>query len=153
MRPYFIIFLACAALLYGGCSSPTSSREFADSLSLGTGRYGIDLTGTATAFQGPPDKDGNPLATIYWRVESKEKLRGADVQFMVQKSNGIYWDDVYQTIYEMTDQDDYVVIGSYYHQYGAGEFRATGYIPRDEKSFGPIEFTVSVSASRPVSVR
>ncbi len=144
MRPYFSIFLACAAIVCAGCNSPTSSRQYADSITLGTGRHGIDLTGTASAFYGVPDKDGNPLTTIYWRVESKEKLRGADVQFKVEKSTGVFWEYVYETIYEMTEQDDYVVIGSYYHQYGSGKFRATGYIPRDGKSFGPIEFTVGV---------
>ncbi len=35
--------------------------------------------------------------------------------------------------------------------YGQGKFRATGYIPRDGKSFGPIEFTVSLKADKPVS--
>jgi len=148
MRPYAPILLICAVLIASGCDSPTSSRTYSDSISLGTGRHGIDLTGESTTFYGTPDNNGSPIATIYWRVESKEKLRGASVQFTVEKSTGVFWEQVFQTIYEMTELDDYVVIQPYIHQFGQGRFRATGYIPRDGKSFGPVEFSVALKASK-----
>jgi hypothetical protein len=131
----FILMILFAAL--GGCGdSPTSPREYTDSLTLGTGRRGIDLTGETTVFSGP-------LVTVYWRVESREALRGADVEFTVEKKNGAEYEIVYGCLYQLANQEDHVVISPYYHFYGSGTFRATGYIGSGRRVVGPKEFVVT----------
>ena len=134
-RQFTRVVLPVIALAPVGCGSPTSPRVFADSLTLGTGKRGIDLVGGTTVF-------GGELVTVYWRIESAERLDWADVEFAVDRSTGGGYEEEYSTIYSPTDRIDHVVISSYYHIYGAGKFRARGFVPRTGKTFGPVEFNV-----------
>jgi len=136
-----LIRLIILAALAAGCGdSSTSPRVFTDSLSLGTGRQGIDLVGETTTFTGG-------LITIYWRVESREKLKSADVEFMVEKYAEGGYETVYQTINGPAGPVSNVVIASYYHTFGPGLFRATGFIGSARRVVGPETFTVKEAVS------
>jgi len=139
-RYLYILLILFAAL--GGCgNSPTSSRVFTDSLTLGIGKRGIDLTGETTVFTGA-------LVTVYWRVESREKLMGAEVEFVVEKKNGPEYEAVFRTLYQPESLDDHVVISSYFNTFGTGMFRATGYIGYEKRVVGPKEFVVREAGSQ-----
>jgi hypothetical protein len=131
----FVILALCA----GGCgNSPTDSRTYTDSLTLGTGRHGIDLTGETTIFPAS-------VTTIYWRVESAEPFLNANVLFILERKNGVDWEEVYRIQDNMTGLDDHVAISSYFKDtvnLGPGSYRATAKIGSEGRVIGPTLFTV-----------
>ena len=126
-------------LFMGGCgNSPTDSRTYTDSLTLGTGRHGIDLVGETNTFP-------SNITSIYWRVESAKPLNNAKVLFQVERSVGAHWEMAYENLYNLADLGDHVVISSYYNdtpQLGPGSYRATAKIGSAERVIGPTLFTV-----------
>ncbi|MHB9031178.1 MAG: hypothetical protein ACYC9O_20620 [Candidatus Latescibacterota bacterium] len=126
----FVLFIA-------GCGkdSPTEPKIHADSFTLGTGLKGDTLTGETTVFHGN-------LVTIYWRVESSTQFRGADAEIQVDKLTEFGWEKIFGAVLKLIDPDDYVAISSYYHTYGTGRFRATGFIGVSRRQIGVMEFSV-----------
>jgi hypothetical protein len=132
---YRILLLALAAVLSGCGNSPTSSPVYEDSLTFGTGRHGLDLTGVTNTFAGN-------LVTVYWRVESRDPLNGA-VEFVLEKKNGVQYETVYRFPDNLVGQNDHVLISSFYNVYGTGTFRATAYVGAAKKPISPAEFVVT----------
>jgi hypothetical protein len=134
---FSVSIAALLIFLVSGCgkNSPTEPVTHTDSFTLGTGRKGDTLTGEATTFQGN-------LITIYWRVESSTQFNGADAEILVEKHTEFGWERIYGNVFKLIDPDDYVAISSYYHMYGAGRFRATGYIGVNRREIGVVEYSV-----------
>lgn len=144
MRRLFPIFVALLLLAIVGCGkdSSTSSRVFTNSLTLGKGLHGIDLTGETYTFTIIHNQDADTNPTIYWRAESQEKMKAGDINFTVEQLTDFGLVEVYSSLYEMTKMDDNVIISSYYHMYGAGTFRATATLGDDAVLLGVKQFTV-----------
>jgi hypothetical protein len=144
MRRLFPFFAAVLLLTAMACSkdSPTSPRVFTNSLTLGTGVYGIDLTGETDTFTITHNQNQDILPTIYWRAESQSKMKGAYVEMKVERMGEAGPEEVYTTRYEMVQLDDYVAISSYYHMYGPGSCRATATLGLEKRSIGVKTFTV-----------
>jgi hypothetical protein len=135
-KKIYLFFMIILFGALGSCGdSSTSPRVYTDSLTLGTGRRGDDLVGETTEFTGG-------LVIIYWRVESREEFGGANVEFVVERKNGVLYETVFQTINEFAGFNDHVLIASYYHTFGTGFFRATGFIGSAKRVVGPKDFTV-----------
>jgi len=134
---YRSIILFFLLLNFAGCGkdNPASPQTYSDSLTLGTGRKGNALTGETTVFPG-----NNP--TIYWRVESSEKFNGSNAEILIEKSGDFGWETAYNTIYQYIEPDSYVAISSYYHMSGPGKFRASGFVSKNRRLTGVVEFTV-----------
>ncbi len=144
MRRLFPLSIAFLLLFALGCSedSPTSARVFTNSLTLGTGYRGIDLTGATNTFSITHGQNADINPTIYWRAESESKMRSAYVDLKVELLGEVGPEQVYTTRYEMVQMDDYVAISSYYHMYGVGKFRATATLGSEKVLLGVMEFTV-----------
>jgi hypothetical protein len=144
MRRLFPFIAAFLLLAAAGCGkdSPTSSRVFTDSLTLGKGLHGIDLTGETYTFTVTHNQSTVIYPTIYWRAESRDKMKSADITFKVEQLTDFGLVEVYSTLYELTKLDDNVVISSYYHMYGVGTFRATATLEGETRVLGVKQFTV-----------
>ncbi len=135
-RVYSTLILFTLLFLPGcGKDSSTGARTYADSFALGMGRKGESLVEETAVFTGD-------LITIYWRVESSEPFRGADVVIDVEQLTGDGWEKVYSAVYLLVRYEDHVAISSYYHVYGYGRFRATGFVGKARHVVGSVEFTV-----------
>ena len=136
--------MALFMLAFGGCGtdSPTSPRVFTDSLTLGKGFHGIDLTGETYAFTITHTQEKDISPTIYWRAESQSKMAGVFVEMKIERLAEVGPEVVYFIRYELIQKDDNVAISSYFHMYGAGKFRATATIGQDKRLLGVREFTV-----------
>jgi hypothetical protein len=124
-------------LFSAGCGkdSPTKPKIHTDSFTLGTGVKGDTLTGETTVFYGN-------YITIYWRVECSAQFNGADAEIQVEELTDFGWEKVYGNVIMQIDPDDYVVISSYFHTFGTGKFRATGFVGVSRRQIGMVEFTV-----------
>ena len=144
MKWHYPIFLAFFLLPVMNCGqgSPTSPRVFTDSLTLGKGFHGIDLTGETYAFTITHSQNQDIFPTIYWRAESQSKMKGAFVELNVVRLAEFGPEAVGSFRFEMTRLDDNVVISSYLHLYGAGKFRAAATLGDERRLLGVKEFTV-----------
>jgi hypothetical protein len=139
-RIYPLVILLILPFLPGcGKDSSTGPKTYIDSFSLGMGRKGESLVEETTVFTGN-------LITIYWRVESSEAFKGADVQIDVEQFSEYGWEKVYSGVYLYVRFEDHVAVSSYYHVYGYGRFRATGSIGKERRVVGSVEFTVQEEA-------
>lgn len=132
---FILAFLFLSAL---GCDDSTSSGSgiYTDSLTLGTGKHGNELTGKTASFTGSP-------ISIYWRVESSRAFGVSSVDLAVEQYvEGYGWKEVHNTRYGLTDYYGHVLVQSYFHAFGFGQFRATAHLTSDNHFIGTAGFTV-----------
>lgn len=140
MRKLFLLCTAFLLVIAAGCGgdSPTASDAYTDSLTLGTGRYGLELTGETDTFTTSDDT----MPTIYWRVESHEPLLTMKIELYVEKLTEFGYEDAFTSIFNSAQVHNYIAISSYYHFYGAGSFRATAFVGNEKRFIASVNFTV-----------
>lgn len=126
-----VIILAAA-----GCNSGSSTKSdtFSDSLMLGTGMNGFNITGETTTFTSD--------ALIYWRLESKDDMGGSTVEIQISKSGSSGFEQVNVIPYTNPQNYGHIMLSSFKHTYGPGSFRATGKLVTGGKTVAYKNYTV-----------
>ncbi|MBN1398138.1 MAG: hypothetical protein JXA06_08935 [Bacteroidetes bacterium] len=81
MSNYIKILIILLVFIFSGCDesdSPTSTDQFTNKLTLGTGMDGFTITGETTNF----NLTGGSV-TIFWRLESSADMAGSNVNIVI----------------------------------------------------------------------
>lgn len=124
MRSITTILVVLLVLLLSGCKKddPTSSDQFTNKLTLGTGMNASNFTliGEGTVFT----RVGNS-ATIYYRLESAADFGGAGVSIKIEKQSGSSYTVVGTYAYSNPQSYGHIIMSSFGVS-DIGSFRATG---------------------------
>jgi hypothetical protein len=135
----FAVIFCCVLFFLSACGSDkTTSPVYTDSLILGTGISGWSILGEGAAFINDPAENG---LTIYYRVESKEDMTGTNLEFDVYRNTPDGFDLVHM-IPINTFYSPHVVVGSFIHTWGEGNFKTSAVLGTN-KVIGVKEFTVT----------
>lgn len=119
----FSSLLACILLLAAACADTVSDAD-TDRLTIGTGLGDGVVTGTADRFLVSPGSEG---ILLHWAIESRYDIgRGSELALLLEENVDGRW--VERELFEYGPVDSievYYLIESYYHDRGAGLFRAT----------------------------
>ncbi len=123
-----IVILACMGCNSG--SSTDSDSDFKNSLTLGTGMLGFEITGETTTFSNDQ--------VIYWRLESKDDMGGSSVDIVITKDGA----QVGLVTFPNPQTYGHIMLSGYKHTYGTGSFRATGKLVTGGKTVAYKDYTV-----------
>jgi hypothetical protein len=139
VHKFFSVIFCCILFFISACSSDkTTSPVYTDSLILGTGISGWSILGEGAAFINNPAENG---LTIYYRVESKDDMKGTNLEFDVYRNTPDGFDLVHM-IPINTFYSSHVVVGSFIHTWGEGNFKSSAVLGTS-KVIGVKEFTVT----------
>jgi hypothetical protein len=125
------LFILAAA---GGCGGGGDS--FSDSLALGTGMNpsNFTLTGETDTFTGTPQ--------IYFRLESAKDMNGSSVQIEIEQQL-LGGANVVDTLtYQNPQSYGHILMSSFPHNYGQGNFRVTGTLVTGNHTVATAEYSV-----------
>ena len=111
---------------------------YTDSLVLGTGISGWNIIGESTTFINNPAENG---ITIYYRVESKDDMKGFNLEFDIYQNTSSGFELVH-IIPINTYYTGHILVGSFIHTWGAGSFKASAQLGTNQV-IGVKEFTVT----------
>jgi len=132
-----IFFLLLITLAVGSCSKKsdsTSSPEFTNKLTLGTGLNPsnlFQLTGEGTSF--------STSATIYFRLESADDMAGSAVRLKIDQQDGT---SVFSRDYPSPSSYGNIFLSNFTLP-RAGSYVATGILVTGLKTVASINFTVT----------
>ncbi len=137
---YIWIFLMSITLIMPGCrkEEETDEEQFTNKLTLGTGMNGFNLTGEATSFY----LTGGSL-NIYWRLESMDDMSGSNVRILIEKNLTGNFQVIDTVDFNNPQSYGHIMLSSYNHNYGAGNFRATGILITGIKTIASKEYTAN----------
>ena len=137
---YIWIFLMGITLIMSGCKKEEDAEEeqFTDILALGTGMNGFNLVGEATTFY----LTGGSL-NIYWRLESMDDMAGSDVRILIEKNITGSFQVIDTVDFNNPQSYGHIMLSSYNHNYGAGNFRATGILITGMRTIASKEYTAN----------
>ena len=141
MRDILISFIMLmAVILIIGCkksSNPASSSDqYSNTLTLGTGMSGFTITGETTNFYRVGGR-----ATIYWRLESSADMAGSSVRIAIAKqgTNGFVSDTSFT--FASTQSYGHIMLSSFALT-ATGSFRATGILVTGNVTVATKNFTI-----------
>lgn len=120
--PAFLVMV-----IFSACSKNTVSDDTENKLTLGTGLGRGTVTGATDTFTLDPQADG---VLIQWMLESKIDMGGGYlISILIEERVGDNFIERVLYDYDYTDESFvFYYIDSFYHQIGAGDFRATGLV-------------------------
>ncbi len=132
------LFLAVVVVAAAGCgddlTQPTLDTTISDSLALGTGMLGFNLTGPTTAFH-----ISGSSVNIYWRLQSQYDFAGSQVRIRMESMpSGIPVDSA---SYGSNQTYGHIMVAAYPWS-RTGSFRAVGIIVNTGRLVASQEFTV-----------
>lgn len=134
----YIIFFTLVSLLLGitGCndSSTNSSSDFTNSLILGKGMSGFNIVNESTSF--------SDSTSIFWRLESKADMGGSVVEIQISRESSGEYQTVNTFSFPNPQSYGHIMLSSFYHTYGKGNFRATGRLVTGNKTVAAKDYTV-----------
>ncbi|MCX6244711.1 MAG: hypothetical protein NTU98_08400 [Bacteroidetes bacterium] len=134
-----IFFLMLISLVAISCSKKsddtTSSSEFSNSLTLGTGlnqSNPFELTGAGTSF---------PVSSlIYFKLVSADDMGGSKIRIQIDNQNGT----PYTTIPDYDNPQSYGhIFISGFSLPDAGSYKATGILVNGTKTIASVNFTLN----------
>jgi hypothetical protein len=128
MKKILLISIALiAAFLFAYSCSNDPSSDGVDRLTLGTGLGPGKVTGNGEIFT---VKDGEDGVLIYFNLESKSDIGGGKmISILIEQKIGEIWYERRLFDYGLTDNmPSYYYLGSFFHSFGIGSFRATGFM-------------------------
>ncbi|MBU2446013.1 MAG: hypothetical protein KJ666_10670 [Bacteroidetes bacterium] len=139
-RKIFVLLLISVFLSSSDCKkdeSPTGS-EFQNKLTLGTGMTGFVLVGESTSFT----MIGSSL-NLYFRLEAKDDMAGSNVQIKIEKSTTSGYSHQQTFTFEATQSYGHIMLSSFGHTFGKGEFKASGILVNGNKFVASINYIVN----------
>jgi hypothetical protein len=133
------LFALVLFIAFTGCKkeekNTDTTDQYSDKLTLGTGASGFSLTGEGTSFY----QIGGSVQ-LYWRMECKNDMAGANVTINVSQNIGGTW--VPKNSFPFTNPQSYghIMVSSFNHTFGAGSFKATGVL--GSTTIASVEYTV-----------
>jgi hypothetical protein len=134
MKKIFSILLISMVVISCSKKSDSTSSEFSNKLTLGTGLNSsnlFELTGTGTSFV--------VNTYIYFRLESVDDMGGSKVRIKIDKQDGTAYNSI-----------DYPNPQSYGHIFlssfmitAPGSYKATGILVTGTKTIASVNFTVN----------
>jgi hypothetical protein len=123
MKSIFRLLFICTSILFiASCSSDkTTSAVYTDSLTLGTGNIGWTITGETTSFINNPGENG---LTVYYRIETKDDMKGSNINLEIEQNTGSGFEQVHISLLNNPSHSGHIVVSSFIHTFGAGNFRA-----------------------------
>jgi hypothetical protein len=117
-----LLFLCTGIFFIASCSSDkTTSAVYTDSLVLGTGNVGWNITGETTAFI---DSLGGNGITIYCRIETEDDMKGSNIHLEIEKSSELGdFDQIHISYLTNPNSSGHILVGSFIHTFGEGNFR------------------------------
>ena len=136
--PFIIIIMA--VIFINGCkkesSATSTSDQYSNKLTLGTGMNGFDLTGVTTSFS----RIGG-VANIYWRLESANDMGGSSVTLAIDRQGSSGWVSYNSTTYPSTQSYGHIMLSNVVVA-DTGSFRATGILVTGNATVATTNFTV-----------
>lgn len=120
-------------LLVAACGGDDS---FIDSLTLGTGMdaQNFELTGEIYTFS-----DGD---TVYFRLESAADMGGSDVEIKIEQQLLGGTQEIATLPFDNPQSYGHILISSFLHNYGPGNFRAIGMLVTGNLTVATVEYSV-----------
>ena len=129
-----IFFLLLIAMAVVSCSKKSTSSEFSNKLTLGTGinpNNLFELTGAGTSFTAP--------AVLYFRLESAVDMGGSTVRIKIDQTDGT---PISSQDYTNPQSYGHIFL-SYFTITRTGSYVATGILVTGLKTVASINFTVN----------
>jgi len=122
-----------------GCDkeSNSTSDQFSNKLTLGTGMNGFTINGETTNFS---RIGGN--AIIYWRLESAADMAGSAVRIDISKQSTSGWTSETSFNFPSTQNYGHIMLSSFFLT-SAGNYRATGVLVTGNVTVASKDFTVN----------
>lgn len=134
----FLITLLCAFIVACKKEETPTSSEFVNKLTLGTGMSGFNLIGESTAFT----LIGTSI-NLNFRLESEEDMAGSDVMIKIEKSTTSGYSFQQTFTFKAAQNYGHIMLSSFSHSFGKGEFKATGVLVTGNKTVSSINYTIN----------
>jgi hypothetical protein len=121
-----------------GCDkeSNSTSDQFSNKLTLGTGMNGFTINGETTNFSLIGGR-----ATIYWRLESAADMAGSAVRIEISRQSTSGWTNDNSFNFPSTQNYGHIMLSSF-SLANAGNYRATGVLVTGNVTVATKDFTV-----------
>jgi hypothetical protein len=141
MKHIWITFIIIMVVVFmNGCkkdsSATSSSDQYTNQLTLGTGMNGFNITGETTSFS----RIGGQ-ANIYWRLESAKDMGGSSVTIAIDKQGSGGFVSYYSQTYPSPQSYGNIMLSSIVIA-DTGSFRATGILVTGNVTVATKNFTV-----------
>ena len=122
-----------------GCdeSSNSTSDQFSNKLTLGTGMNGFTINGETTRFSLIGGR-----VTIYWRLESAADMGGSAVRIDINRQSVSGWTVDNSFTFPSTQNYGHIMLSSFFLT-SAGNYRATGVLVTGNVTVASKDFTVN----------
>jgi hypothetical protein len=135
-----ILFLISFFSVTSCGNDKTVSAVYSDSLILGTGNIGWNIEGESTSFINDTSTSG---MTIYFKVESEEDLKGSYINLEIEKNTSDGYDQVLIHLCSNPSFTGHIIVSSFIHTFGQGQFRATARMLSNSKVIAVKEYSVT----------
>lgn len=80
---------------------------------------------------------------LYFRLESKDDMAGSSVQTKIEKSTSSGYSHQQTFTFENPQSYGHIMLSSFSHSFGKGEFRASGILVNGNKFVASINYSVN----------
>jgi len=134
-----MIPLIILVLFFSGCDesdSPTSTDQFTNKLTLGTGMDGFTITGETTNFS-----LAGGYVTIFWRLESSADMAGSNVNIVIHDLSSSSTVNDFTFTFTNPQSYGHIMLSSFRFS-NSGSFKATAILVNGNSTVASKDFFV-----------